>query len=460
MSNDVRTPSQTVEAMADNWPIVNALLGGTASMRAAGKKFLPQWPFESDQSYLSRLRTATIFPAFARTIDVLCGKPFSKPLTLGDDVPEKIRPWLDDVDLQGRNLHAFAASLCEAALSHGLAGILVDYPCADGLRTVAEEVSAGVRPYFVQLRVEDIIGWRVRVERGSSVLVQLRFVERITEYDGEFGEQIIEQVRVLYPGRWQVWREARTDRGEVEWQLHSEGATSLQKIPFVPVYGTRCGFMTGSPPLIELAHLNVEHWQSKSDQQSILHVARVPILFGRNLGDSPIVVGAGSAVTTDNAESDLKYVEHTGAAIEAGRRSILDLEDAMRQIGAELLVIKPGNTTVAQTVADNEPGMCALQRIVQDEEDALDAAMQLMAEWVGLPSGGHVQIYQDFGVATLAEASLELLRDMNLDGTFSDESLFAEAQRRGVIRPEIKWADEKLRIAQNSPKPGAVQLSD
>lgn len=34
----------------------------------------------------------------------------------------------------------------------------------------------------------------------------------------------------------------------------------------------------GKPPLIELAHLNVKHWQSQSDQDNILHVIRVPIL--------------------------------------------------------------------------------------------------------------------------------------------------------------------------------------
>ncbi|MGR5475495.1 hypothetical protein ACPV5T_20550, partial [Vibrio astriarenae] len=83
------------------------------------------------------------------------------------------------------------------------------------------------------------------------------------------------------------------------------------------------------------------------------------------------------------------------------------------------------------------PGTCALQRIVQGLEDSLDGALQLAAEWVGEQEGGHIQIFQDFGVASLAEASLELLRDMNVDGTLSDETLFRETQRRGVVSPEL-----------------------
>jgi hypothetical protein len=53
-------------------------------------------------------------------------------------------------------------------------------------------------------------------------------------------------------------------------------------IPFVPLYGTRLAFMMGISPLRDVAYLNVKHWQSQSDQDTILHVARVPILaFGR-----------------------------------------------------------------------------------------------------------------------------------------------------------------------------------
>jgi hypothetical protein len=463
MTTTVRDQSAAVEAMAENWPIVNALLGGTPAMRKAGKTYLPQWPGESDASFKLRITTATLFPAFARTVEVLAGKPFSKPVTLGDDVPARIKAWAENIDLQGRNLHAFAASLTEAALSHGIEGILVDYPKAQNVRTKAEEAAAGLRPYWVQIKAGDVLGWKSERINGAEVLTQLRLLEQATVPDGEFGESVVEQVRVLYPGRWQTWRESeKTDpvTGKKEWILHEEGATTISKIPFVPVYGRRKGFMTATPPLLELAHMNVEHWQSKSDQQTILHVARVPILFGRNLGDTAVVVGAGSLINADHEDADLKYVEHSGKAIEAGSHELATLEDRMRQVGAELLVIKPGNTTVAATMSDNEQGMCALQRLAEDVEDGIDAALQLTAEWIGEQQGGHAMIFKDFGVATLAEASLELLRDMNVDGTLSDETLFHEAQRRGVIGPERKWEEEKTRIAQNAPKPGAVAVAD
>lgn len=448
--------------MSEDYPIITALLGGTTAMRKAGATYLPQWPNEDDDAYANRVKTATLFPAFGRTCEVLTGKPFSKPITFDDDVPARILEWSENIDLQGHNLHAFAAAVCFHALSYGLCGILADFPTVDGLRTKADEAAAGVRPYLIHIHAQSILGWRAERINGVQTLTQLRFLEVVSVEDGEFGEEEIEQVRVLYPGRWEVWRERENAAapGKLEWFLYSDGVTSLQKIPFVPVYGRRIGFMQGVPPLVELAHMNVEHWQSKSDQQTILHIARVPILFAKMLGESPITVGAASAVKSEDPNGDLKFVEHSGQAIKAGSDELLALEDRMRQVGAELLVIKPGNRTVAQTVSDNEAGMCSLQRIVQDLEDAIDQSLSLMGEWIGEPEGGHIQIFNDFGVASLAEASLELLRDMNVDGTFSDESLFAEAQRRGVISPDRKWEDEKVRIKQNAVKPGTVAIAD
>jgi hypothetical protein len=458
MSNAVRKRSAKIEAMAECWPMITALLGGTGSMRKAGKTYLPQWPNENSGFYDARLATATLFPAFARTIDVLCGKPFSHPLTYGKDTPPKIIEYCEDIDLQGRNMHSFAASVTEEAMAYGICGILVDCPETGGLRTAAEEKAAGVRPYFVQISAESLLDYDSERIGGIETFTLLRFMESVAEKIDDFEEEVVEQVRVLYPGRWATYREKKNETtGEIDWVVHKQGVTSLQKIPFVPVYGKRIGFMQAMPPMRELAFMNIEHWQSKSDQQTILHVARVPVLFARGFGeDAKLIIGAAAAVASDRADADLKYVEHSGKAIDAGRLSILDIEDRMRQVGAELLVIKPGKITVAQTLSDNEPGMCALQRITQDVEDSLDQAMQLMAEYIGEKDGGHLSIYSDFGAASLAEASAELLIEMNVAGTLSNETLFDEIKRRGMLRDDLTWTAEQIRIKSQPAKQGVT----
>ncbi|WP_248769072.1 DUF4055 domain-containing protein [Pseudomonas sp. MWU12-2345] len=458
MSNSVRKRSAKIEAMAECWPMIKALLGGTAAMRAAGNAYLPQWPNEDSAFYNARLNTATLFPAFARTIDVLCAKPFSRPIIYGEDTPKTILEYCEDIDLQGRNMHSFAASIMEEAMAYGICGLLVDYPQVTDVKTRADEKRAGVRPYFVQIPAESLLDYDSKRINGVETFTQLRFLENITEKNpaDKFDEKTVEQVRVLYPGKWETYREKQNAAGDLEWLLFEEGVTTLTKIPFVPVYGKRLGFMEAMAPLRELAFMNVEHWQSKSDQQTILHVARVPILFGTGFEDDDLTIGAACAVTSESPDATLSYVEHSGKAIESGRVSILDIEDRMRQVGAELLVIKPGKTTVAQTLADNEPGMCALQRVTQDVEDSMDQAMQLMAEWIGEPEGGHLTIYNDFGAASLAEASADLLLEMNVAGVLSNETLFGEIQRRGMVKDGIAWAEEQKRIGEQPQKQGVT----
>jgi hypothetical protein len=459
MTSPVRKTSVAVDKMAEDWGLVDAVMGGTKAMRAAGKSYLPQWTSEDPDSYKTRLATATFFPAYARTISVLTGKPFSKELTYGADIPTGIKELLDDVDLQGRNLHAFAADLAAEAMAYGLCGILVDCPPNPGAKTLADEQKAGIRPYFVHVHHNAILGWKTEKSGGALRLSQLRLLESVEEQDGDFGTKIIPQVRVLEPGKWSTWRKTKPEDDD-SWAGHEEGVTTLNVIPFIPVYGRRDDLMIGCAPMIELAHAKVEHWQSKSDQQTILHVARVPILFTKDIGDAVITVGGGSFIKASSKDADVKYVEHSGAAIEAGRVSLHDLEDRMRQTGAELLVIKPGHATQVQVMAENEQGMCDLQRIVEGMEDSLDQGLDLMAQWMRQAKGGHVTIYKDFGAATLAEASATLLFEMQSAGSLSFETLLSELKRRGILSPDVMIAAEIERAKKEAAERPPVVVQE
>lgn len=457
MTTGVQDTSPAIDAMRVDWALAEALLGGTRAMRAAGQTYLPRWPKEEAEAYTTRLAVSVLFPAYKRTVQTLAGKPFSKPITLGEDVPARFAPWLADIDLQGRNLDAFAASVFNTALGYGLAGILVDYPPAEGVRTQAQEQAAGLRPYWVEIKPQQILGWRAARADGVWRLLQLRLAEQVELLDGEFGTEMVDQVRVLEPGSWRTYR--ATENGA--WSLFEAGATSLNAIPFVPIYGGRTGFMTATPPLIEVAHLNVAHWQSASDQQNILHVARVPVLTVTGVDDPEwkMTVGASSAIKLP-ADAKMEFVEHSGAAIGAGAEELKTLEERMRQAGAELLVIAPGYVTATQINTENAVGMCVLQSITQSFEDALDQCLQITADWVGEPTGGHVTVFNDYGAASLQEASAQLLLTTNQAGKLSDETLHSEYQRRGILSADLSWEDEQARIEAQGPALGTMGLDE
>ena len=457
MTKDVDKQSSAVAAMQAEWSKVDALMGGTSAMRAAGEKFLPKWPQEDQKSYDFRLKTSTLFNGYRRTVENMAGKPFSEPVKWSG-IDAEIEAWFDNIDLSGRNLHVFAHDVFQAALSYGLSHVLVDYPPTRGedgnllYPTVDAEKKAGVRPYALHIKPTSVLGWKSAKVNGVETLTQLRILECVQEDAGEFGTRDVKQVRVLEPGKFTVYRKSEKD----EWTVFAEGTTSIKFIPLITVYTRRTGFMTGRPPLIDLADLNIKHWQSQSDQDSILHVARVPILAitGVTAEDADnITIGAKSALTLPTG-ADAKYVEHSGAAIEAGASSLSDLEEQMRAMGAELLVAQPGDITATQTSVDTAQAQCQLAAMTSALEDSLDAMVDIMAKWAGKGEQGDIDVFDDFApeiaLATVGPFVLSLIQ-LHSNGLLDKEGAFEELQRYGILNPDKVWADVQAKLGVEGP---------
>jgi hypothetical protein len=434
------TPSAEVAAMKPSWDLVTALRGGTFAMREAAQTYLPQHPAEDSRGYEYRKSVSTLYEAFSRTVETLASKPFAEPLKLGDDVPADIVKWCDDIDLEGRDLQAFAHAVFTSALEYGLSHVLVEYPRVEGARTLADQRTSGARPYFVHVDPRNILGWRAERINGVRTLTMLRMLECVLEPVNAWETREITQIRILEPTQFTIWRQ--NEKGD--WFVFDSGPVSIGLIPLATVYTGRTGFMQAKPPLMGVAHLNVEHWQSSSDQSNILHVARVPILFSKMLGETTVKVGGAAGVNSNDPAGEMMYVEHSGRAIDAGRQSLLDLEERMAVMGAELLVTKPGVKTATEAAGDTAESNSALAAMVHNLEDTLALALAFAAKWENLgPNGGSVHLNDDFGGAKMDVEGLLAARKI---GIISSETVFAELQRCGIISDEIVWEEEWARL--------------
>jgi len=436
--------SAEVEAMQPAWDLIACLMGGTEAMRKAGKTLLPKAPAESEAAYEERRRVSTLYGAYRRTVETMASRPFCEPIKLGEDIPAELVPLLENVDLEGRDLQSFALGVFQTALADGLSHVLVEFPTTTGVQTLADEKAIGARPYFVHLNPRNVLGWRAERIQGVMTLTMLRLMECITEPVGQWGTVEIAQVRVLERHRWTTYR--TNDKGE--WVLFDEGPVTIGCIPLATVYTGRTGFLTAVPPLLPLAYLNVEHWQSASDQQNILHVARVPILFAAGFGKDALTIGAGAAVSNDAPDAKLMYVEHSGAAIDAGRESLVDLEKRMAALGAELLLSDSAAAaqTATKTDSDDASTHSALAAMVNDLEDSLSAALGYMAQWAGLgDEGGTVELDGDFTTANPLD--VQSLVAAHTAGSISSQTLFEEFRRLGLIDEDLDWEEEMARLA-------------
>ncbi|HBM3266265.1 TPA: DUF4055 domain-containing protein [Klebsiella oxytoca] len=401
---DISTPNLDYNDMVEAWDINDALMGGTLEMRRQGKLYLPKWPNEDPDSYKERLAAATLLPAYEEAIKQNIGRVFAEPTVLSESAPERIRELSTNIDMEGNRLDVWAQQFFSIGFQYGLVHALVDYPRveAKSVRTKADEKAAGSRPYVTMLNPRQVIGWKSKVEGGKVVLTDLRIRETIIVDGDDYGQTKVEQIRHIMPGKVEIYRRNTGENGDTLWTLHEEWNTSRNDIPLVTLYTKRTGFMRGSPPLLNLALLNIKHWQSQSEQDNILHVARVPILtvFGLEDGES-LTIGSSTATKfSDRSKQGIEYTEHTGSAIGAGKTSLDDLENQMRQSGAKLL--RAENTSTKSVDQTNEERMqenSPLYTMASSLEDALDNILQIMAEWLGESDGGNVDVRTELDVS-------------------------------------------------------------
>jgi hypothetical protein len=442
--------------MALPWAQVEALLGGTNAMRIVGAKLLPKWPNEEPESYRTRLETATLFPALRRTVSVMTGKPFSKEMRLSPEVPTPIVEYCEDVDLEGRSLHVFLSDVFDEVLAYGICGVLVDYPMTEGkVKTLADQKAMNARPYFVFIKHDQILGWQTAKQNGVTMLTQLRLAEVYQKPDGPYGFTEVKRVRVLTPGAWELWEEQKKD----EYALVASGPTTIKTIPFVPFYGLRQGFMSGTSPLSDVAYLNTKHWQKQSDVDTTGHIVCVPILAIIGADDnSGLTVGGASAVKLP-VGGDMKYIEHSGAGADFALKLIEGIEGQMIQAGAELLIPKAGVVkTATQSNQDAEGNKSDLQRIVETFEDSIDQALQLMADWMGLPDGGNVEMFKDFSAGSLSDASAQLILSLQQGGLITKATVLQEMQRRSILGADMNPEDELAEVETEGPSLGIMGI--
>lgn len=464
--------SDEVKDMQENIALISDLRGGTRAMRKAAQARMPKRMMEENDDYNARLKVSTLFPALSETTAKMTGRVFQKPMIINDDVPEWIGGTdavvdgtedavVDDIDMQGRSIHVYSRDLFRAGLDYGMTMVLVDSPPAikaDGTPIVSladQKASPEVRPYAVHVSVKRLLGF---MQDGNGNLIQLRITgerkERTT-----FGEDCVTQIWV-YNCINKVTTLTKYEKDkDGEWQevLNSKQTMDIDHIPLSVFYTNRTGFMTADPPLLELAHLNVKHWNKQSDADELIKIASVPILVEYGGGEtSQITIGAKTAIKMGPQPGcKLEFCEHSGKAIEAGQKDLENLKQEMRDAGAKLLQrgqqltnAKTATQVNEEAAADNS----LLGAMVQDYEDFIGNVLDDFAAWrnpsnaATAGTGGTVKMQPNLDPDMSPIDSLKFLLDLANSGKYSDESLYEEAQKRGLVDNERPWQDELKRI--------------
>jgi hypothetical protein len=445
-----------VAAMQPDWSLIDALLGGTRTMRAAGKTYMPRFGLEDEQDYSARLNTSTLFPAYEQTIKEMVGRVFAEQIELGDDVPAWIKNevW-PDVDRQGINGHAWARGWFAEALGYSMSHVFVDAPPATGIRTKADQAAAGIRPYLIRIKTDRILGWQVG---DDGQLSQVRITwSRVTP--GDFGPIVTPQIRVYdrVDGKVLVRVfEEREASGKKEWVLVETITIDLPIIPLVTCYTKRVDMLEGVPPLLGLAYLNVKHWNHQSATDSLNVLTQLPLLVATGLNEETTTIAAGAKTAIKLPMGcTLAFVEHSGKAVESGRTSLKDLEAQMKAIGAKLVEPGEGTKTATQASEEASSSNSPLGAMVEDLQDALEQVLYVIGLYRNEATGGSVEVKANLDPDNAPIESMGVIGKMVATGGLSRATQFEEAKRRSILSDELVWEEEQARIETDGPPPGS-----
>lgn len=421
MSSSIAKRSSAWQQMAPELELISDLMGGTRAMRAAGLRWLPREAAESWPAWRARLNRSVLFNGFARTVQINAGRPFARPLCLsGQSAP--VAALSADCDGQGTSLSDLARQLLTHLLADGLVHLQLDRPAGGG------------PPYFVLRRAGSLIGARRGADGG---LAHVRFAETHLRATGPFDEDSCPAIRLITTDSWQLWQPRRAGIApDTDWVVTAEGRHDFGAVPLLTFCVCPAGFMLWRPPLMDLAWLNLAHWQSASDQRHILHVARVPVLFGRALqiGGDELEIGPNRLILSDDPAADMKFVEHSGAAIAAGRQDLSDLEDQMAIMGLDLLMRQTGPVTATARRLDSLQNHAALAAMVRHLEDGLCRALQMAARWMGLPATAAGQLACDPAWLDLPPAASASAGPASADLTRPETTSPHPSSHKGDIR--------------------------
>ena len=430
------------------WNPINICVAGTDGLRDYAEEIIPREPREDDDAYKRRIFHATLPPFLQRLASQAAGTILRRGIHLEGGDEDYWSEWVKDVTGDGTSLNEFCRKTLVDSLLYGHSSVLVDYSAEERPLTLAEELRQGRKPYLVSVPCQQIRGWRTENNRSTSALTMVRYAERVSVPEGAFGEEIYEQIRVLTPGRYTVYRyrdaDEQTNRA-AGWYVVEGGTTSLDEVPLATVYSNRIATLVSKPPMVEVAELNIAYAQRFCDYHHSIHVGAQPILCLKGFdpeNNSDLGLSVNTAVLLP-PDGDAMYVEPTSDAYDAQLKCLQTLEEQIRSLGVSVLAKQNVTNAAAEAKRLDRIDSDSIMALVSEDLARTVADLLRMAgKYAGVEPPTSVTIPQDFTNRLLDGNQITAMLQLQMQNQISQELLLRILQEGEVIPPYVEIDQE------------------
>lgn len=480
------------------------LMLGSEGIRDGGATYTPRFAIESDSAYDARKMRAALYNGFSRVALAATGMLTQQEPVLGKDMPPQLVQLWENLDGKGTHGAVLTADMILNGMIDGHTGILVDCENADRTtldRTNAsaaavpgvalsadDEVRIGLRPYCSLVRADDVIKPLYMTVNGQETLVLLVIRENVDVRAGTFG--VIGQVR---------YRVYRNVNGVVSYQLWTvpvgqqrpvlteppRALRNLKKIPWSPM---RCGRKLSRvetlPTLTDLADMNIEHHQTKTNLLNLVTLGCVPtqVRIGAQPDDKgnypPIILGPGSTIEAPHIEGVAKPIYWSSPDVTVlgpAQKMLESTEAAMGAMGMAFLAPQPRATETAEAKRlDATAQNATISTVGRAAQDCLEGAFGFIGDFLGVKAGS-VSVNSDFEnlvmepavmmayVAAVANAGLPprlLIEAWQAQGRIPDDldpdELVAEMMANATAKADQATLEASLLAKRNAGVPSAA----
>lgn len=455
-ATDPSTPSLAHQQLADHWTMIRTILKGAKAVKEAGERYLTKYPAETNQEYERRKKAAPWRPEFEDAIRSISSKPFIDETKLAGKPSDEMKAIAEDIDGRGNNLHVFARDMFEGGVTLGAHGILVDFPSMRPGATMAEERASGARPYWVSVDADEIIAIRTMRVGAREKVIHLRLWETHTVIDG-FDEKSVQKIRVIEPGKWELWHKVRQSDGAERWEIEKNGPLTLSEVPFVfMATAERRGAQYVRPPLLDLAEMQIELYRFMSSEERIYTMAGAPMLSANGMEVPPdgVEVGPGRVLGAPGAEginTSWSYIQPNAANLTAISAKAQTIIEDMRRLGLQPMLPKTGNVTATASGVEAAKAHAAVGTWANALKDALEQAFVFTAQWMKSAEEVEVSVHTDFAVGMFGVEEIRELREARANGDLSLLTYWDELLRRGVLGPAFDPEEEEKRLQDEMP---------
>jgi hypothetical protein len=478
----VETPNLEYVTMSTDfsWNLIEALMGGTKTMREAKTEFLPQETKEKPDDYTKRLNRSFLTNGYKDTINKATAKPFEKIATVkfeSEDVEARMRPILDNMDGKGTDFNQYAENFYKKMTTWGLAHSHTDFPKPvekkddNGEprdRTSQDDIDDNLRPINRILDTPSVIGWRKESgDNGIPFISEVRIHEVIFQEkeDEKWVEERIDQIRVLRKDEFEIWQKKKEDKEYIEKPQLGGKISGIDDIPIVTAYADELiDLYVAEPPFLELAWLNLKHWQSDSDQRNGLRFARfnLPFVAGMKPEEmrAGLVFAPNMANGSENENAKATILEGNGVGLELGNKDIEHIEAQMAIMGWQIMAQRLANVKVNPQMAGEQKGVARIKMWVQAIKKALIDVVILNAEWMNIElteDDFTLDIFTDFTVGMFGADDFKFVEHARDNGDLTRKTYLEEMQRYDILTEDVD-AEEEAKAAGDESVDGLSGL--